>query len=999
MEDATAASLLSPPLFCTQCIPHSCARSLRSSVRPCPHFDRAPPLSRLCLCCPRALLNRRAEDDDGEDEKERSERLELSRLLSPSPSSSVSSPSLTPSAAPAAPRSAHFSAYFSSSLHGTLSTDVVPLFSRLVFRTSRGNAILHHFPIDAPLIDPLTGASVRKSAFVLMYVGEEMEKRLKRCIAVVGGTEYDLPGGVRERTRLNLDLRERRAEAQRVLGRTLQELHEQLQSLAWDAASGSSPWWNWIVSLQRERGICETMRRCDQSDKSRMLLCEGWLQSDHLQELQVTLVHAVQQTQSQQAALQLLPVPPSLSPPTFFPTNKFTVAFQGIVDTYGVPRYKEANPGLFTLVSFPFLFGVMYGDIGHGALLTAAAVYLLLHERALLLQERRGAMNEILSMVFAGRYLMLMMGAFALYCGLVYNDCFSIPIPLFPSAHRFLVDKHGQSAVVKRGVYPFGVDWQWYGASNELAFFNSFKMKASVIIGVTQMTFGLLLSAANHRFFHDRAALLLEFVPRLLFLLCTFGYMCALILLKWTIDFSLPGAPPAANLIQTMINMFLAPGSVDESRKLFPGQAPLQALLLAVALLSVPVMLMGVPLMERREHARKQKEEEATMEDAEAPAAADSSLSLPIDDDDVAGHRRRKRHHGAAGRTKTKRGARLKGDYVTVDTDSDDGGHHGHDDDEKRPRDDGDEEKDGHTLGSSATAHPPHPHALLPLLVDKGLHQGAHPSASSAAAPVGAESAAGSTHAYSFSDALIAQSIHTIEFVLGCVSNTASYLRLWALSLAHAQLAGVFWQKMILQYGLLAAGEGSDPTATTVLMSVLAVAVWAGATFAVLLCMDVLECFLHALRLHWVESEPQQTQRISTAARQPLPLTPRASVCCAALCRVACCTSGSRISFSPPTATRSRHSRSRTVRQRAVESGELTEKSSRVREKREDARRRAAAIGIYELFEVRRRDCRIAFRPFIALVFPVATSALAHRRCLARPYKLFVARDMRAALY
>ena len=90
---------------------------------------------------------------------------------------------------------------------------------------------------------------------------------------------------------------------------------------------------------------------------------------------------------------------------------------------------------------------------------------------------------------------------------------------------------------------------------------------------------------------------------------------------------------------------------------------------------------------------------------------------------------------------------------------------------------------------------------------------------------------------------MVHQMIHAIEFVLGAVSNTASYLRLWALSLAHSQLSAVFYDRV-----LMAGIQSNIPAAIFI-----AFFVWALATLGVLMIMESLSAFLHALRLHWVE--------------------------------------------------------------------------------------------------------------------------------------------------
>ncbi|KAL6982281.1 V-type proton ATPase subunit a1 [Sarracenia purpurea var. burkii] len=96
---------------------------------------------------------------------------------------------------------------------------------------------------------------------------------------------------------------------------------------------------------------------------------------------------------------------------------------------------------------------------------------------------------------------------------------------------------------------------------------------------------------------------------------------------------------------------------------------------------------------------------------------------------------------------------------------------------------------------------------------------------------------------FNFSEVFVHQMIHSIEFILGAVSNTASYLRLWALSLAHSELSTVFYEKVLL----LAWGYDN------IIIRLVGLVVFAFATAFILLMMETLSAFLHALRLHWVE--------------------------------------------------------------------------------------------------------------------------------------------------
>jgi len=131
----------------------------------------------------------------------------------------------------------------------------------------------------------------------------------------------------------------------------------------------------------------------------------------------------------------------------------------------------------------------MFGDIGHGLTLFFIGSFLCLF--CDVIRAKAPGMEVILSL----RYIVLLMGFFAFYCGLCYNDFMAIPLWLFESCY-ILTPKDSKNAVLEPlavtydieyrhdCTYPIGVDPAWYLGINELTFLNSLKMKIAVILGV-----------------------------------------------------------------------------------------------------------------------------------------------------------------------------------------------------------------------------------------------------------------------------------------------------------------------------------------------------------------------------------------------------------------------------------------------------------------------------------------------------------------------------------
>uniref|UniRef100_A0A3B3CV58 V-type proton ATPase subunit a n=1 Tax=Oryzias melastigma TaxID=30732 RepID=A0A3B3CV58_ORYME len=606
---------------------------------------------------------------------------------------------------------------------GVIGRERIPTFERMLWRVCRGNVFLRQADIEDPLEDPTSGDQVHKSVFIIFFQGDQLKNRVKKICEGFRATLYPCPETPQERKEMLAGVNARIDDLQMVLNQTEDHRQRVLQAAAKTVRV-------WFIKVRKMKAIYHTLNLCNIDVTQKCLIAEVWCPVSDMDSIQFALRRGTEKSGSTVPSI-LNRMQTKQTPPTYNKTNKFTSGFQNIVDAYGIGSYREINPAPYTIITFPFLFAVMFGDLGHGTLMTCAALYLVLRESRLMAQKND---NEIFNMVFAGRYIILLMGIFSMYTGIIYNDCFSKALNIFGSGwsvRPMFITLSENSALqldpavegVFKGPYPIGIDPIWSISINKLTFLNSFKMKMSVILGVIHMLFGVSLSLFNHLYFKKPLNIYLGFIPEIVFMSCLFGYLVILIFFKW-VSYDARTSREAPSLLIAFINMFLFQYSDPGNKPLYRGQMGLQIFLVIIALACVPVMLIVKTLVLRRQYLWQK-------------------------------------------------------------------------------------------------------HLFFPLTP-----------------PVVTCSSV--CRQFNFTDVAVHQAIHTIEYCLGCISNTASYLRLWALSLAHAQLSEVLWS-MVMRLGLSSRSFGGF------IFLIVIFYFFAVLTVAILLIMEGLSAFLHALRLHWVE--------------------------------------------------------------------------------------------------------------------------------------------------
>ena len=128
----------------------------------------------------------------------------------------------------------------------------------------------------------------------------------------------------------------------------------------------------------------------------------------------------------------------------------------------------------------------MFGDIAHGFALFCFGIWLFILNSSNTSESiaiKKSGLGGFVKL----RWMFALMGFFAMYCGACYNDFAGFMLPTHKSCYTKSNGGEDFVRINDNCTYPFGFDWIWSQSGNEIEFFNSFKMKFSIVIAVIHM--------------------------------------------------------------------------------------------------------------------------------------------------------------------------------------------------------------------------------------------------------------------------------------------------------------------------------------------------------------------------------------------------------------------------------------------------------------------------------------------------------------------------------
>ena len=282
--------------------------------------------------------------------------------------------------------------------------------SRTVYRVSRGFAFFKSF--SSFQFEGLR--SFYDKVVILVYPNSTsgvLQKKLQRIMETYTTMLFQFNDGQQNTAEMQASLNQYK-EVMHLMDLNEREFKQYLDSIAHRHSMET-----WRTYLWKEKVIYESLNK--------MLLREHFLVAD-------IYLPASEKTQLIDRIKMIKPAPEVqqlalTKPPTAFDVNCYTTIAQQITDTYGVPRYEEINPAIFTTVTFPFFFGVMFGDMAHGGIIFILGLYLVFNNDKI--------SKSSMAMVSQLRYIVLMMGFFAFYCGWIYNDFLGMNLNIFGSCY------------------------------------------------------------------------------------------------------------------------------------------------------------------------------------------------------------------------------------------------------------------------------------------------------------------------------------------------------------------------------------------------------------------------------------------------------------------------------------------------------------------------------------------------------------------------------------